>query len=382
MNQENNFSGTNVNNNVTNTQTPAPTPVPTEPVTIAPTPIPTAPIEVPKIENVITPVQDVLAPEESITPMNNTIGVKQDNVISQPETIIDTNTLSNNEIISPNIDTTDNVTVINTQKSKTSYVGLVIFVIILIIFVVNMDKVIDLYDKYVTNKEPVIPNKEVTNNLVDGFIQVNDSNSFQVVDNIKFYNFDKNGSNKILFNYSSTSSKSNINDLELNIELYNSEKQLIYRELFKDDNGIERNTVKSYKLILDKDVYSKAYYALVKTYSDSEKNNTTTLTCIYSNSSNSIDNYKIVYTFINKALSSYSVNKQTNATNESSLSYKELKNEFDSIPTSFNATFSNGVLNYSIDLNNDLGVFTPLHEKGTIDIIVKNREISKKWTCE
>ena len=183
----------------------------------------------------------------------------------------------------------------------------------------------------------------------------------------------------IILNYESSNKYSASKDLNIYIELYNSDKELIYRKLF--DNGlIEKDTVRIYSLDVPSDVYQDAYYALAKKYTGSETD-TKTMVCKYNETiSNQELNYSIVYTFKNDGLVSYIVNKKINNYDENSLAYKTLEKEFNSITSG--ATFENGSLNYTINLDSISEDFKPLYEKDTLMTTIKNKEKLKKWECE
>ncbi len=279
----------------------------------------------------------------------------------------------------------EEITVVNTERKKTSSIIMLILVGILIAFVFNIDKVIEYYDNYMaTGNLTSKTNNETTNNLVNGFILIGENTSRIQIDKIIFYNFKKKDeSSSIIFNYESSLKYDNVPSLNIYIEFYNSEKELIYKKLFDLTNTIEKDVVRTDSVIVPSDVLQDAYYALVKKYTQSELNSTQTLTCKYNkNEEEQVLNYNIVYNFKNNELINYIVNKQILNYNTDSESYKSLNLEYLVASQKLNAVFQSGNLNYTIDLEKDLNGYTPLYEKGTLRTIIKNKEKLKEWVCE
>ena len=301
----------------------------------------------------------------------------------EPETAMDTPSIptANPFEISTN---PEEISVVSTEKEKRSGKGFIILIVIFIIFVLNIDNIISLYDKYIVGSTKAVDKKgDSTNNVVHGFIQIDDSESSDTVNNIKFYNFAKTGNNKINLNFISSKNYSSVNDLGIYIELYNSNKVLLYKEQFTRDDEIKKDNAKSHSLTLDNDIYTNSYYAYIKVYTAEEKNSTQKLTCTY-NDNNEIGSasYTITYNFINNELVKYSVNKQAIPVDETNTLYTNLYSEYNALPKELNATFNYGTLSYSVDLSSKIEGFSPLYAKGTIINGVKSRELLKKWKCE
>ena len=319
--------------------------------------------------------QSNLQPVQSAQPTQN---VQTQNV-SIPASVTGA---SPNLVVPPSVPTSpsgNEVTVINTTKSKTSNIFLIILVILLILFVLNIDTIIKYYDNYVTTgslKENT--NVENTDNLVNGYILVNDSNGSIKLNSINFYNFRKNTQDMtVTFNYLSSENYSDSKSLDLYIELYNPEKELLYKSLFNTDSSVEKDSVRMYTLELDNYVFSNTYYALVKTYTQDEKNKQSTLKCTFVNDD---VNYEIVYNFLNDGLTNYIVNKELI---NSSSSYKsEFDNEYTNTSKYLSVNNDNNKLTYSVDLNNYNNEFNPLYTIGTTSKVVKVKEELKKWICE
>ena len=278
----------------------------------------------------------------------------------------------------------EEITVVNTEKKKTSNVVLIIIVLLLVLFVMNIDTVIEYYNNYTSTGSLTPPKNNNTDNLIGGYILIGDNTSRVVLDKIIFYNFKrKEDDMTIIYNYESSAKYDNPSNLKIYVELYNANKEIIYRELFDIEGGIEKDTVRIASLNVSSDVFQDAYYALARKYTDSELNKTQTLTCKYKkNVDDSTLNYNILFTFKNNGLTKYVVNKQILNYNESLKEYKSLKSEYSLVQKSLNAVFQSGNLNYTVDLESDLNGFNPLYSKDTLITIVKNKETLKEWVCE
>lgn len=317
-------------------------------------------------------------------PVNSTIQT-QSQVANTPSEMPTTPPVEVNNNVTEVPTGNEEITVVNTEKKRTSSIVMIILVAILIAFVFNIDKVIEYYDNYMSTGSLTSKNtNETTNNLVNGYILIGDSISSIEIDKIKFYNFKKKeDESSIIFNYESSSKYDNPSTLNIYIEFYNSEKEIIYKELFNVGSGIEKDVVRTMSLNVPSEVLQNAQYALVKKYTNSEMNSTQTLTCKYNaNEDEQVLNYNIVYSFKNNELVSYIVNKQILNYSEDSSSYKRLNLEYNMVSQKINAVFEAGNLNYTVNLEENINDFTPLYEKGTLITIIKNKEKLKEWVCE
>ncbi len=309
-------------------------------------------------------------------PLNNTTSVET-NSITPNETLDDLN-ISNE--ISP-VETE----VINTSHKKTSNGFLFVIIILIAIFIYKIDDIISYFDTTFAPSVSDETQNTSSSNLVNGFIVMNENNSFIKVEKIKFYNFKKSDS-MITFNYVSDKKYKTTDSLEIYIEIYNISKELLYKELVSLSN-VEADAIRLDSLQVTNDVYEDAYYILVKTYTDEEKNAKSSLVCKYSTSDDKINlNYIVTYNFVNNSLNDYTVSKEYTSTGNSSSS-TEIKNEF--LNENNNATkygisteYNGNKLKYSVDLNNIKDGFTPLYKLGTVKKTIINKESLKKWNCE
>ena len=272
----------------------------------------------------------------------------------------------------------------STHKKKTSNLIMYILVIILILFVVFIDPIKEFITDKIIDFKPNNPN--TSENLISGFLKLEEKSGYIKVNNIKYYNVKKSNETNIILNYEPYKNSSNIEKEGIYIELYNADKEILSKTLF-NPSKIEKNVVRTFTFEVTNDVYTDAFYALVKTYTDEELKSTKTLTCKYTvNNDNITLNYVNTYEFINNSLTKYNVNKTFSykEDNTESNKYKgELKSEYLNI-NDFNikSEYNDTSLKYSIDLSNEIKDFRPLYKKDTIITIVKNKEELKKWKCE
>ena len=335
----------------------APTPVtPVQSVTPTPVNVPVQPVTPTPVQPTVTPAAPV-APTQPVAPAEVT-----PNAPVQEEVPVEST--ANGE---------ENVTVVSTKKSRVSNIILIIIIGILIAFVFNMDTIIEYYELYMETGSLTKPDDTPTDNLANGYILIDDNSSSIKVDNIRFYNFRKTGDTTLSFHYNALAKYETPATLGIYIEVYNYEKELLYKELFDTQKMIEKDTVRTYSITLDANVYADARFALVKQYTDEEKNATSTLVC--KTEENNLKR-SITYNFKNNGLSSYDVSI-TKVSEDASLD-----SEYESVKDKFNATLENDELKYTVDLGTEIEGYRPLYVKDTTKVIIKNKEELKKWTCE
>lgn len=348
-------------------------------------------------ENEVEPqninVQTQAAPTVEQTPVQSTVvepyvpDTQPQNIVPNTVPVVEAQNAQTIETVTPTENTENNMTVVDTEKKKTSSIGIIILLIILVLFVVFIDPISEMIETNFISKDPVSVNNSTGNNLVNGYIMIDDNNGFIKLEEIKFYNFKKTGNNNILLNYESSEKYDDVSTLNIYIELYTSEKQLLYKSLFVPTESISKDTIRTYNINVDADVYEKAYYALVKIYTEQEKNKTSVVNCKYLETT---ENYNIIYdinyNFVNEGLTSYSVDKKIeviNLTNDVRLYMDELKKENEDLNYySIENDFNEYQLMYIIDLNQTNNEYIPLYKKNTTPYIIKNKEKIKKWICE
>lgn len=282
----------------------------------------------------------------------------------------------------------DDVTVISTYKEKKGG-GFLVFIIIaaMILFVLNIDKVEEYYDKYIKQNNFTLLGKPTVSerSLVDGFIVVNDANSGDKINNIEFYNFSNEDSEKIKLNYVSREKYQNVGFLEIYIEIYDSRKDLIDKVLFNPVKVLNKNSVEFYEIPVTSYVQTNAKYFKLKQYTDEEKKSTSTLVCSLIEESNDYNYYyKNTYNFVNNELQDYSVNEEIKVIKESfeTLDYKKKMEEVAKNLTEVGAVYLDGSIFYKVDFSKQYYAYNVLYEKGTTPVTIKNNEVAKKWKCE
>ncbi len=312
------------------------------------------------------------------------------------------NPVNTNEVILDNIEVQENtpvvkpatlessvssVTEVNTNKKKSGNFLFFLVIIILLVITFYLDNVVDFLTEDNYKFLNGITNEATSGNLVNGFIKVSEETSFVKLEKIKFYNFKQTTKNTIAFDYVSSKNISNPQNLEIYIEIYNSNQELLYKELFNPNEKIDSDVVSQYKMNVSDDTYLSVFYAKVKIYTKDEKVSKQTLTCSYSVKNDNIEViYKNTYNFVNNELASYDVSKSFTTSKESADKEKyktEINNEYIEITKySITNTYKENLLTYSIDLSNYPEGFTPLYSKGNVMTTIKNKETIKKWTCE
>lgn len=281
---------------------------------------------------------------------------------------------------------TEGVTVIDTVKKRTSNVILIFLIIGLVVFVMYLDPIIEFVEKNIIATNPQDSGEIINDNSLNGYIQLGDRTSYIQLKDIKFNNFVTSGDGKIILNYTALKDYKDASTLDIYIELYDNEKELLKRFLF-DVKETEFNVTRTFILEVDNEIFSFAKYASVKIYSDTEKNQESSMICkIEKNESTFSQKYSVKYNFINYELSSYEIDKTLNVMSESDALKslrKELKQEND-IATQFQiqTNYEVNSLKYTVDLSNINESFIPLYKLNTTKAIIKNKENTKEWVCE
>lgn len=342
----------------------------------------------------VTPVQPAIPTAEQSNTSNEFSSLElnaNDLLLNNVENKSD----NNNQVIVPS-ENKPVVTEINTTTKKTN--NAIIFILIVILALVSyfindianfyQEKLFPLFNNNDKNNDDNTSNNDNGFNLVDGYIKIGEPSSYINLKDIKFYNFRKNDSGKyISFNYLSSVKYSDIKDEEIYLELYDFNKEILYKELFNSESVIDKDSVSTYKININESEYNNVSYALVKIYSDSEKKSTTKLVCTYKVNNEFINlEYTNTYEFTNNSLTKYSVNKGYEKLQDNAIilsTQEEIKKEYMNI-TKYNITskYNDVSLEYSIDLSNYPKDFNPLYEKDTIITTVKNKEKLKGWECK
>lgn len=341
-------------------------------------------------------VQPNIQPQ-NIQPNMNTVQVGQPQVQTTtnqvpapaPVESIDANIPgpSTEEVLIPTSNT-EQVVLETAPKKSGSNVILIIVALLLVVAVVYIEEIIAFVEENIITTNPSDVSDANSDNLVGGYILLADSTTNIKVNSIKFYNFKKkNDDFSVTLNYESEKTFKDVLSENIYIEFYNSNKDVLYKAPFNVEEGIQKDTVRTYSLILDSGVFESSMFALVKVYSEAELEKTKTLSCkLTSEGTGYSTNYKHDFTFKNDTLYSYTVNKKVNvqaSSTNSTLALDELKKEYDVLTNGgLTGTYSEGSLFYTITLDKIEGDFIPLYGEGMTSFSIKNKETINEWECE
>ncbi len=204
---------------------------------------------------VVQPVQTPVTPmPQQVQPVQPTQVVTPNQVVQPVQTPVNTQ----QSVVAP----TQNV--IMTGKKKSSAAFIFIAAVIVGAFIYFIDDILSYFNQ---NFSPVTENAEVesaSSNLVNGMIKIGDQSSYIKLKFIRFYNVKKSTNNQIFISYISDKNYNNSNDLNIDLQLFDSNKEKIYEEKFSITGSIESNTTRQYKLIVDETVYNNSTYVLIK----------------------------------------------------------------------------------------------------------------------
>lgn len=281
-----------------------------------------------------------------------------------------------------------NQAVINTQKSKTSNTIIIVLLIIMAGCVFFIDDILGFFN---TNFAPSIKDnkeEELSNNLIDGYIKLGDPVAYMKTGGIKFYNFSLSETNKVILSFLSDKKLDETSSLGYYIVLYNSEKEITYKELFSIPKKIEANEVSQYKISLDVDVYEDSKYAKIIKYTDEELAKKYKIVCSYNIENNDIKlNYQNTYAFENDLLVSYTIVKDYSLPDSETEDSKKYKNELDNenakiTEVGIKTEYNNNKLTYSVNMNKIPEGFVPLYKNTATKTMIIKKEKLKKWECK
>ena len=281
-----------------------------------------------------------------------------------------------------------NQAVINTQKSKTSNTIIIVLLIIMAGCVFFIDDILGFFN---TNFAPSIKdNKQagLSNHLIDGYIKLGDPVAYMKTGGIKFYNFSLSETNKVILSFLSDKKLDETSSLGYYIVLYNSEKEITYKELFSIPKKIENNEVSQYKISLDVDVYEDSKYAKIIKYTDEELAKKYKIVCSYNIENNDIKlNYQNTYAFENDLLVSYTIVKDYSLPDSKTEDSKKYKNELDNenakiTEAGIKTEYNNNKLTYSVNMNKIPEGFVPLYKNTATKTMIIKKEKLKKWECK
>ena len=338
---------------------------------------------------------------ENVNPVINEEVVNTDNGIRE-EVKLDTNiamegvpTINNTNVSvavptheQKDISEISDQAVINTQKSKTSNTIIIVLLIIMAGCVFFIDDILGYFN---TSFAPSIKDnkeEELSNNLIDGYIKLGDPVAYMKTGGIKFYNFSLRETNKVILSFLSDKKLDETASLGYYIVLYNSEKEITYKELFSIPKKVEANEVSQYKISLDVDVYEDSKYAKIIKYTDEELARKYKIVCSYNIEKNDIKlNYQNTYAFENDLLVSYTIVKDYSLPDNETEDSKKYKIELDNENTKITEAgikteYNNNKLTYSVSMTKLPKGFIPLYKNTATKTMIIKKEKLKKWECK
>ena len=285
----------------------------------------------------------------------------------------------------------------NTLEQRINYKIIIICVLVVVIFVLLLPTITSIFDTSSPENYTNDVNNNSSNNLVNGYIQI-DRNDSNMVNDVRFYNFTKRSNNTISYNYKAEKAIKNTLSLKLYIEIYNRSETIIYREIFNPSLEIEKGPVLSSTITLNPNLYKEAYYVKVVEIATEDAIVTNSINCKKEFTDGVFNvNYNIKYNFGENALLSYEVTKIANiseseddeeTSTETDLEkYNDLFLKEEADVSNTNATEykrENNYLSYTIDLRTiDLqdSDYQLLYSIGTVERTVKVVEESNGWSC-
>lgn len=219
---------------------------------------------------------------------------------------------------------------------------------------------------------------------IDGYMLIGNIEAASSVNKFSFYNVRRSGSNKIAFAYELTSKMEDFNSLNLYVEIYNKNKEIIYREKFVPSSDTQLNRARRYSKSLDSYTYEYAYYVKISEIKEVGTNNVEKLSCTQKKVKDTYNtDYQIDYTFSDNFLTKYEVIKSINGQiEEKDANLVSLKKEYNSASKEINATFNNNNLQYIVDYSKEYEEFKPIVEYGAAKDQITKSSISRNWSCE
>lgn len=286
--------------------------------------------------------------------------------------------------------------VVNTLEQRKEFKIAIFIGIGVLLFALLLPKITSIFtkDSIFTYTDEV--NEIVNNKTVDGMLIIGKEEGSITAKKVKFYNPLKRTNNQISVTYLPDTVIKDVDKLNLYVEIYNSNKNLISRVKFTNIEKLERKVQGNYKIDMNETIYKEAEYLKVTIIKDEEFSNITdNLTCIYENiEGNAKVYYKRIYNFTNNGLLSYTVSKSVskidvnNVDNTIIEKYTKLfstendvlkKTNIDGINLTDNSIEYTVNLS-TLELNNSS--YKKLYEQGSIKRQIELSEENLKWMCE
>ena len=290
------------------------------------------------------------------------------------------------------VDLGGNTPIDNPLERKRERRVLIIIILVLLTFAISLPTITKLFKRDNSTSKIDESNKNIKyyKTTEDGLLEIGKEEGNITVNNIKFYNFIKRTNNTLTLVYLPEDEIKNVNDLNIYIELYNSNKVPVYRTMFTSSNVLERKLQKTYTLNLPNDIYKEAYYAKVTIL---ESKNLTDLTdilvCTKTETDGTVNfSYKVTYNFSKNGLTNYIIENTISTISGTDIpsDYENTNKKEAELVTSMGAeelVYNENSIKYKIDLTKiKVSEVKEDYTLGTTKKSVKLGEENSNWSCK
>ena len=286
--------------------------------------------------------------------------------------------------------------IVNTLEQRNEFKIALIIGISVIIFALLLPTITSIFTKDSIFSYTDKVNEIVNDKTINGMLELNKEEGSITAKRVKFYSPRKSTNNQISVTYLPETGFNDVDSLNLYIEIYNSNKELITRVKFTNITKLERKVQGSYKINLNETIYKEAKYFKITIIKDKDFDKINdTLTCKYSFTHNNVKvDYERKYNFTKSGLLSYSINKTITKLDETSLDNTTLE-EYKKLFTTENEnlkktniediTLTDSSINYTVNLSTlKLGKssYKNIYEQGSIKRQIELSEAKMNWMCE
>lgn len=267
---------------------------------------------------------------------------------------------STEEIEILDLDSDLNTNTKNKNEERKENRILLIILVIVILIVILLPQLTSWINKksvfsYTDTVEDIINTK-----TVDGMLPIGETEGTITAKKIRFYNPDKKTNNEISIIYLPETGIKNVNELNIYIELFNSNKTIIHRTKFTNSQNLERKVQGIYRFKVNETIYKEAKYAKVSIIKNEDFNdNNETLVCNKVIQDDEFNvNYKVTYSFGNKGLVNYKVSKSANPKSTTNTTDENNSNENNDNETN---NTDNNLNNTNLNLDENNSNITAVH---------------------
>lgn len=291
------------------------------------------------------------------------------------------------------VDFDNNIT--NTLEERKEFKIAIFIGILVLVFALLLPTFTSIFSKSSIFSYSNSVNEVVNKDTIDGMLEINKEKGYITIKKIKFYNPRKSTDNNLVVTYLPEGSEKDVDSLNIYIEIYNSNKELIARNKFTNISNLERKVQGNYKIELNEVLYRESKYFKVVIIKDDEFNNINDiLKCNYTfNEGNIKVNYERVYNFTKSGLISYKVTKSISKIDVNNLDntvvdkYINLFNTENNILSKTNikdVINTSDKLEYLVNLSElelNKSEYKKIYEMGSIKRQIELNEEKMNWMC-